>query len=80
MGTIGYTVVVRCECGKRLTVTSEDHGHFDHITIVHVSAHKCANTEPELTKKIKVMEETISMYRTKIDNFKEFANLMKGTR
>ena len=71
---------VKCECGCYLYVKEAYVNDFDHKQEVIVTEHKCVQVEQELLKKIKGMEETINMYRTKIDNFKEFAKIVKGIR
>ena len=80
MAKIGDRVVVHCECGRALAVKQIDISEYDMTAVTLVAPHKCVQNEQELTRKIRGMERTIEMYKTKLDNFNEFARLMKGLR
>ena len=71
-------VVIACECGQRLMLKEVNEDNYERMTYATVVKHECVACENRLLNRIKQLNTEIAKYETKLANFKEFANMLKG--
>ena len=71
-------VVIGCECGQRLMLKDVNEDPYGRMTYTTVEKHECVACEDRLLNRIKQLNTEIAKYKTKLANFKEFANMLKG--